>query len=193
MSDRKSSVNCVACFSQEWVCDRALPAAGSRSAGRGGPCRAETLEVVAGLFEAPSKQSSPTVERPMAEVLPDPNNCALDQGDGIQIDDVCQVAVWKLAASGDTAEGLILSVSKGGLRSRPPFPHHVTEPPYPPSHPCGAGSACPGICGTSSGMSWKACLDHGAQSTPSRPRRGRLDQFTQYSPLSGCRGDGRAG
>jgi len=28
--------------------------------------------------------------------------------------------------------------------------------------------------------------------TPSRPRRGRLDQFTHSSPLSGCRGGGRA-
>jgi hypothetical protein len=39
----------------------------------------------------------------------------------------------------------------------------------------------------------RACLDHRAQSTPSRPCQGRLDQFTQSSPLPGCRGGGRAG
>jgi hypothetical protein len=42
-------------------------------------------------------------------------------------------------------------------------------------------------------MSAKACLAHQAQSTPSRLRRGRLDQFTQSSTAPAARGVGRAG
>ena len=84
---------------------------GSRD--RSGRRRAKLLEVVAGPFEAPSKQPCTVAGRPLAEVLRDPRNHALDEGDGIQIDDVCQVTAWKFVACGDTAEGLEVLATDG--------------------------------------------------------------------------------
>ena len=64
-------------------------------------------------MRASHKQPGFVAKRPLAEVVRDPGNHALDEGDDIQIDDVCQVATWKLVASGDTAECLEVLATDG--------------------------------------------------------------------------------
>ncbi len=63
----------------------------------------------------------------------------------------------------------------------------VTKSPYPPSRALRARVsqvlAHPGAPLGASGMSGKACLDRGAQSTPSRPRRGRSSHATSRSDV----------
>jgi len=49
----------------------------------------------------------------LAKVLRDPRNHALDEGDGISIHGVCQVAAWKLVAIGNAAEGLEVLATYG--------------------------------------------------------------------------------
>jgi hypothetical protein len=79
------------------------------STDRSGRRRAKLIEVVAGLFEAPSKQPSLVAGRPLlAKIFRDPRNHALDEGDGIQINNVCLVTAWKLVAGSNAAESLEL-------------------------------------------------------------------------------------